>query len=132
MELQEKANVSVFTDVDKEIFLRDIYPEVTNISSCIYHDVIFNGWYLKYIKILEWPVCWACYIDSPAQTSSSKRCGSGTMSGEVDSGISYTKGRRQESQDPCVYGAADGLPSQKLYIQVSLDNCTCCGIICLI
>lgn len=27
MELQEKENVSIFTDVDKEIFLRDIYPK---------------------------------------------------------------------------------------------------------
>lgn len=31
MELQEKENVPIFTDVDKEIFLRDIYPEVTSI-----------------------------------------------------------------------------------------------------
>lgn len=29
MELREKENVPIFTDVDKEIFLRDIYPEVT-------------------------------------------------------------------------------------------------------
>lgn len=59
------------------------------------------------------------YLDSPAQTCNSERCGAGTMSRKVDGGVSQAKGRRQDSQDPCVYGAADGLSAQKLYIQVS-------------
>lgn len=31
MELQEKVSVSIFTEVDKDTFLRDIYPEVREI-----------------------------------------------------------------------------------------------------
>lgn len=42
MELQEKANVPIFTDVDKEIFLRDIYPQVTSMSNCLYVCFAFD------------------------------------------------------------------------------------------
>ncbi|XP_075886660.1 tRNA wybutosine-synthesizing protein 5 isoform X4 [Nelusetta ayraudi] len=34
MELQEKENVSIFTDVEKEIFLRDIYPKTCGSERC--------------------------------------------------------------------------------------------------
>lgn len=69
-------------------------------------------------------------LDSPAQTCGSERRGSGTLPGEVDGGIPRAEGRKQGSQDPCVHDAADGLPAQKLCVQVSLDGRTHCGIAC--
>lgn len=72
---------------------------------------------------------WGVCSDSPAQTCSSERCGAGTVHGEVDGTISQAKRGRQRGQDSCVYDAADGLPAQKFYVQVSLESRICCGVI---
>lgn len=58
---------------------------------------------------------------STAQTGSAERRRTRTLPGQVDGGIPPTGRRRQGSQDPRVHGAADGLPAQKLCVQVSLD-----------
>lgn len=39
MELQEKVDVPVFTGVDNDLFLRDIYPKVRKIRVAVILDV---------------------------------------------------------------------------------------------
>lgn len=41
MECQEKIHVPVFTDINKDIFLQDIYPQVRRIPAAL--DFFFEG-----------------------------------------------------------------------------------------
>lgn len=92
--------VPVYTDVDRETFLRDIYPLVTRVVYMI--TVICCGVEIV-LRVNE------THVSHLAQTSGSKARATGALCARVDGELSRRKRGRPRSQSARVPRAQDGL-----------------------